>query len=328
MAGGKPKLAMYWAASCGGCEISVANLHEKLLDVTGAFDFMFCPCLLDTKKKDIEALEDGEIAVTLFNGAIRTGENEEWARLLRRKSDILIAFGSCAAMGGIPGLSNLHTKKATLDAVYLESPSVDNPHGIIPGGHTVFPSGEVELTPFYDRVMKLSDVVPVDYTVPGCPPEPGQIWNAVSALISENPPQRGTVAGAGMKSVCDECRRERADKKIKGFRRIWEFVPDRVQCLLEQGIMCMGLATRSGCGGLCPEVNMPCIGCYGPCEGVIDQAAKMVSVLGSVLDVEPIRNIRNIEAVYAKVDEAVDALPDIAGTMGRFQTAGLMGRKS
>ena len=55
----KPKLAVYWSASCGGCEISLANLHEHLLDVVSHFDFMFCPCLLDTKKKDIEALPDG-----------------------------------------------------------------------------------------------------------------------------------------------------------------------------------------------------------------------------------------------------------------------------
>src|SRR5690242_9073197 len=77
----KPKLAMYWAASCGGCEIAVVNLHEKLLDVDAAFDFMFCPCLMDTKKKDIEAMPDKSIAITLFNGAIRTDENAEMAHL-------------------------------------------------------------------------------------------------------------------------------------------------------------------------------------------------------------------------------------------------------
>src|SRR6266567_444183 len=101
----KPKLALYWAASCGGCEIAVVNLHEKILDLDAAFDFMFCPCLLDTKKKEIEALPDGSIAITLFNGAIRTAENEEIAQLLRRKSRLLIAFGSCASEGCIPGLA-------------------------------------------------------------------------------------------------------------------------------------------------------------------------------------------------------------------------------
>ena len=99
----KPKLAVYWAASCGGCEVAVLNLHERLLDVDAAFDFMFCPCLMDTKTKDVEALPDRAIAVTLFNGALRTQENIEMARLLRRKSRLLVAFGSCAEGGLYPG---------------------------------------------------------------------------------------------------------------------------------------------------------------------------------------------------------------------------------
>ena len=102
----KPKLAMYWAASCGGCEISLANIHEAILEVDTHFDFMFCPCLMDTKKKDIEALPDGDIFLTLFNGSLRTAENLEMAILLRRKSQVFVAFGSCAATGGIPALAN------------------------------------------------------------------------------------------------------------------------------------------------------------------------------------------------------------------------------
>lgn len=322
----KPKLAIYWAASCGGCEIAVANLHEKLLDVVAIFDFMFCPCLLDTKKKDIEALPDGAIAVTLFNGAIRTAENEEWAHLMRKKSQLLVAFGACAYGGGIPGLSNLTSREATLKAIYLDSPSLDNPEGIIPGGSFSLPQGEVELPAFHDRVKKLSDVVPVDYSIPGCPPESEQIWNVAAALTGANPPPRGSIVGAGPSSVCEECERVRTDKKIEGFRRIWEFVPDREECLLEQGLTCMGVATRSGCGALCPKVNMVCIGCYGPCEGVYDQSAKMISALGSIMDIASIKPLRNEELIYKKVDEELDALPDIAGVTRRFHNSGSFGR--
>ena len=93
----KPKLAMYWASSCGGCEVALVNLNEKLLAVDAHFDFVFCPCLLDTKISDIEALPDRSLAITLFNGAIRTSENEEMAHLLRRKSELLIAFGACSS---------------------------------------------------------------------------------------------------------------------------------------------------------------------------------------------------------------------------------------
>ena len=93
---------MYWAASCGGCEISLVNIQEKILEVDANFNFMFCPCLIDTKKKDIQALPDKSIALTLFNGAIRTEENEEMAHLLRQKSQTLVAFGSCSYAGSIP----------------------------------------------------------------------------------------------------------------------------------------------------------------------------------------------------------------------------------
>lgn len=323
----KPKLAIYWASSCGGCEIAVVNLHERLLDVTALFDLVFCPCLLDIKRADVEAMADGEIAVTLFNGAIRTDENVEWAHLMRRKSKTLIAFGSCAYGGGIPALSNLHTRQAHFDAIYLDNPSIDNPQHLVPSPDRGSAAGPPALPAFHDRVRRLADVVEVDYSVPGCPPESDQLWNVVCALTSDHPPARGSVVGAGTSSVCDECDRTRQDKKIDEFRRVWEFVPDRQACLLEQGLLCLGLATRSGCGGLCPQVNMPCIGCYGPCDGVYDHASKLVSALGSAVDVGPLRDLRDEEVIAARVDGVFDVLPDIAGVFGRFHPpAGLRRR--
>ena len=129
------------------------------------------------------------------------------------------------------------------------------------------------------------------------------------------------MLGAGNSSVCDECARTRTEKKLTGFRRIWEFVPDPKVCLLEQGLPCMGVATRSGCGGQCPEVNMPCIGCYGPPEGVYDQGAKMASTIGSILDIAPIRESRNEPEIYAQVDQTLTTLPDIAGVACKFSLA-------
>ena len=99
---GKPKFAMYWAASCGGCEIAVLNIGEKILDVDANFEVVFWPVAMDAKYKDVEAMADGEILLTLFNGGIRNQENEELAHLLRRKSQILVAFGSCATKAASP----------------------------------------------------------------------------------------------------------------------------------------------------------------------------------------------------------------------------------
>lgn len=87
---GKGKLAMYWAASCGGCEIALLGIDEKILDVGKAFDIVLCPCISDGKVRDIERMEDGEIDVCMFNGGIRTSEQEYMARLLRQKSKVLI----------------------------------------------------------------------------------------------------------------------------------------------------------------------------------------------------------------------------------------------
>ena len=103
----KPKLALYWAASCGGCEIAVLEMKEKILDVAEAFDIVFWPVAIDFKYKDVEAMDDGSIDVCLFNGAIRNSENEYVAKLLRDKAKIMVAFGACASMGGIPGLANV-----------------------------------------------------------------------------------------------------------------------------------------------------------------------------------------------------------------------------
>jgi F420-non-reducing hydrogenase small subunit len=318
----KPKLSMYWAASCGGCEIALVNLHEKILEVDRVFDFFFCPCLLDTKKADVEALPDGALTITFFNGAIRTAENREMARLMRAKSQLLIAFGACACSGSIPALSNLHSREAQLRTNYLDSPSLDNPAGTLPQLSTAMPEGELELPEFFETVESLAQVVPVDYFIPGCPPEPHQIWNVVEAVIQGAPlPPKGSVLGAGVSSVCDECKREKNSKRIARFHRTYEIVTDPRVCLLEQGLVCMGIATRDGCGALCPQVNMPCMGCYGPPEGVADQGAKMISALGSVLDLGDYKGVTE-EQVAEKTDAAIAGLPDQAGVFYKFSLSG------
>ncbi len=320
----KPKLAMYWASACGGCEISVLNIHENILTVDEVFDIAFFPCIADFKVKDLESYPDGYIDVCLFNGAIRNSENEEMAHLLRKKSKIMVAFGSCAYEGCIPALSNLTTKEATFDKVYLNNPSIDNPDGILPQVVTKVAEGELTLPAFYHTVKSLDQTIEVDYYLPGCPPEPHQIWAVlqvvVGALLEGNPlPPAGAILGAGIKSVCEECEREKSEKTIDRFYRPYQLVPDPDQCLLEQGIICMGIATRSGCGALCPTVGMGCRGCYGPPDGVIDQGAKMLSALASVIDAGD--ETMEDDELEHKIQAVIDTIPDPAGTFYRFSMA-------
>lgn len=314
----KRPVAIYWGSSCGGCEISVANLHERLLDFDQHFDLVFCPCLVDAKVDDVRAMPDGHIEVTLFNGAIRTDENVEMAKLMRRKSKVLVAYGACSSSGSIPALSNLHRREDHFRAAYLDNPTIDNPGGVLPATSTPVAEGNLSLPRFHDRVRTLAHVVDVDYSVPGCPPESHQLWNILDLLIQGGPlPPKGSVLGGGRKTVCDECARDRKDKRIDRIRRPYEFVPDLKACLLEQGILCMGVATRDGCGALCPQAQMPCTGCYGAPEGVLDQGAKMAGTLGSILDIEPLKGLPEPE-IRERIDAILDGVPDYAGTFYKF----------
>src|SRR3974377_1740869 len=141
----KLKLASYWAAACGGCDVAILDVHEKILDIAAAADIVFWPIATDFKYSDVEAMPDGHIDVTLFHGAVRNSENEHLARRLRAKSKTLVAFGSCAHLGGIPGLANLFTREDIFQRVYKDSPSTVNGNGTVPLPETKVPEGELEL---------------------------------------------------------------------------------------------------------------------------------------------------------------------------------------
>ena len=162
----KPKFAIYWAGSCGGCEIAFLDIREKILDVDEAVDLVFCPCIMDTKYKDVEDMADGDIDVCLFNGCIRNEENLHIAELLRHKSKVLVAFGSCASEGCVPGLANLTDQEAIQKYVYQESPSTRNPDHIYPKTRTKVDVGELNLPNMYRYVRTLDQVVDVDYKMP------------------------------------------------------------------------------------------------------------------------------------------------------------------
>jgi F420-non-reducing hydrogenase small subunit len=318
---GKPKFAMYWAASCGGCEIAVLNIHEKILDVDANFEVVFWPVAMDAKYKDVEAMEDGSILLTLFNGAIRNDENEHIAKLLRRKSKLL-AFGSCANEGCMPALANLSSVKDIMDTAY-STISTENPANIRPQPYYTVPEGELHIPTLFPIVRTLDQVVPVDYYMPGCPPESHQIAAVIDLVIqvlegkAQLPPS-GSVIGAGGSTVCDECARKRDVKKIKKFERIQNILLDSEICILEQGVICSGPATRSGCKALCPAAGAPCIGCYGPAEGALDYGARLMSAIASVVDSND----------PAEIEQIFEGIPDPAGQFYRFNLAGSLMRAS
>jgi F420-non-reducing hydrogenase small subunit len=299
---------MYWGSGCGGCDISLLEIGDRILELLKVADVVFWPCVADFKYKDVAAYPDEHIDLCFFNGGVRNSEQEEVARLLRKKSRILVAYGACAAGGGIPALANLFDPKQIFDAAYHSNPSIDNPERTEPRTRTAVVQGDLEIPEFYPTVLSLSDIVPVDYLLPGCPPQADRIWETILALTGETPPPAGSAVGCGTKTVCDECPREKRQSKIKEFQRAHCFAPEPGWCLLEQGLLCMGPATRSGCGALCIQAQMRCEGCYGGPPGVSDQGSAMVGAIGTLLDA--------VTEDHAR--ELVGQIADPVGTLYRF----------
>jgi F420-non-reducing hydrogenase small subunit len=277
----KLKIAFYWAASCGGCEVAVLDVNEKILDIVAAADIVFWPVAMDIKYKDVEAMPDKNIDACFFNGAIRTSENEKMAKLLRQKSKILVAFGSCANDGCVKSLANLWDRDTVFERVYLETQSTENPESVTPKTRVKVKEGELELPEFYDTVKTLPQTVDVDYTISGCPPPIPAILSMFTAFITGNLPPKGS-SFLPDKSVCDECPREKKHTQITEIKRIYEIEDDGETCFLDQGVICMGPATRAGCGSQCPKVNIPCTGCGGPGPRVDDQGAAAISAIASL----------------------------------------------
>ena len=304
----KLKLALYWGASCGGCEIAQLQIGDKILKLVEAADIVFWPVAIDVKYKDVEAMPDKSIDVCLFNGGVRTSEQEHMAKLLREKSKVMIAYGACAYLGGVPSLANLFNKQMIFDRVYNETQSTHNPDHIVPQMVSQVTEGELKIPELYDTVKSLPQTVSVEYTIPGCPPEEKTTWLALEALITDKLPPIGTVVAHNSRTVCNDCPRQRNVKKVKKFYRTYEITPEPVVCLLEQGLLCAGVATRGGCGAPCPQANMPCTGCYGAVQGVEDQGAHFLSAAASIIDSNDKDEIQKI----------VDGIVDPVGTFYRY----------
>lgn len=322
---GKIKLAIYWAAACGGCDVSLLDTHERILTIGDMADIVMWPIASDGKEKDIEAMNDGDITVSIISGAVRNSENEHMVKLLRKKSKIVVCYGTCACFGGSPALANLVTGGADeiLDYVYAKTTSsasfqadyhADKP--VIPQTSYQAPEGELTIPTLYNTVKTLDQVIDVDYYVPGCPPLPETISQMLKAVMdfayNDVPlPPKGTMIGVTTKTLCEECPRKKENARITKICEPHEVdVKDGV-CLMDQGILCLGPATVGGCGARCTKVGQPCRGCYGPTDSVQEQGASMFTAVASlfpVLDADP----------TCGEDEIIKIMSEIKDPLGYF----------
>lgn len=256
----KPRLGHVVLGGCEGCYVSLLDAHERILDVLDMVDIVASPLVAVDDLTDLD--------IVLVEGAV-TNEHDEVALLAaRRAAKVLVAMGSCAAVGGIGGLRNLYTRSEVFDSVYGE-------------GNT--PSEALPL--LTTQVRPLSDYVPVDIAIPGCAPKTDTLLSAIVAAVN------GEAWSLPRRNMCDECHRE---KKVL-LQHSAEFVSDAVygimeldridpnQCFIEQGVICMGPMTREGCGARCTAANVPCRGCQGPSRPEFEQGGKMVDALAALL---------------------------------------------
>ncbi|HOM29405.1 MAG TPA: oxidoreductase [Deltaproteobacteria bacterium] len=311
----KPKAAIYWLAACGGCDETIVDLNEALLSVADAVDIVLWPVAMDFKYSSIRSMKDKEIALSIIHGSVRNSEHEEMARLLREKSQTVLAFGSCACFGGTPGLANFRSRKDIFQWVYRDAPTVVNPKGVYPMTETKVLDHTLKLPELFEKVYPLDRIIDVDYYLPGCPPPPDLVANAVSAVLEGKLPPRGSTL-APHRPLCDTCPRNESKPpkiEIPEVRRVHMVEADEGKCFLAQGLLCLGPATRSGCGETCIRVNTPCRGCFGPVEGVDDGGAKFVSCLAALLSAED----------EAEATRVTDGIADLPGTCYRFTAASI-----
>jgi F420-non-reducing hydrogenase small subunit len=312
----KLKIAFYWLASCGGCEIALLDTDEVILDVAAIADIVFMPLAVDGKWDDIRKFADSEIDITFINGAVRNNENIHEIELLRRKSKLIVAFGQCSTSGGVIGLGNDFNRDDLIKYVYSEAPSVVNPDPELFTPKQEYQiTDEIKLTlpKLTEYVHSIDEYIDVDYYLPGCPPPVPTVIDAIIAIKENNLPPKGSYIGT-FKSVCETCpktRNERREIKITKFKRPHEIIPgelDENQCLLEQGIICLGPITRGACNGACLDVHMPCRGCLGNTPDTRDPAAKMISVISQF----------SAEMTEEEVNALIDSVIDPVGLFYRF----------
>ncbi len=274
------KVAEEWFAICGGCEVTILDIGEPLLDLLPKLEFVHMPVIMDNKlfgqtgekgKMEIPKADVGIIA-----GGIRNEENRELAKEMRAKCGTLIALGSCACFGGVPALANQFPLEELYEKVYRGSKTTDS---------AATPSSGIP--PLTDRVYALDEVVKVDVHIPGCPTSPDIVADALTALLE------GKAFSLPERSVCDDCPVKREQKSDIALKRPLEpIIPtdaelDKSRCFMEIGFLCQGPVTKSGCGGhekvpRCVKGRMPCRGCFGP---IRKDANPMVDMMGAITSI-------------------------------------------
>ncbi len=272
------RLAAESLHSCSGCEISLLNLGQALIPLLERLQLVHLPLLMDHKYCNPAGAGSEilipEAEIGLVSGGVADTHQLQVLEAMRKSCSTLVALGTCATHGGIPAMINQWPMADALQTVF-STPTTD-PKNI--------PDRDVPA--MLDRVYSLDEKVAVDIFLPGCPPSPTLIDQVLEAALDGGTPELPT------KSVCDTCPTRRTgtgEKKLRRFTINAEFDRNEpassMQCLLEQGFLCMGPVTIGGCGHegepACIKARVPCRGCYGPVRHQDNQMLGMLNALVS-----------------------------------------------
>jgi len=276
------KVAEEWLTTCGGCEVTLLDVGEPLLDILPELEFVHMPVLMDHKYSGQAGENPGtlvipEADVGFITGGIRHEENRRVAEEMRRKVNTLVAVGACANFGGIPALANMYTVEDIIKMAYDETETTD-----------AHPVPDDDLPKLEERVFAVSEVVKVDLALPGCPTTPELYVQAITALL------KGEALVLPERSVCDDCPMKREKKAVTNIKRPLENPEwpadkpiEEVRCLMELGYLCLGPVTHSGCGGeekvpRCIKAHMTCRGCFGLIREGANPQIDMMTALSSI----------------------------------------------
>ncbi len=243
------KLNTEWLSVCGGCHVALVDLHEKIVDVMKVIEIQRSPLLTDEKGYP-------PAQIGLISGSVRTDHDREVALKMRASCDKIIAFGTCAVYGGIPGAALAHTADDIINRVYLNNPSTDSSAGIIP--NRLVPEMDPKITP-------LDEVIDVDLYLAGCPPHAAYIFDAMMSLVNNRDPR------AKEESVCAKCKRTMKKSDVSQIKSVMDGMPDEDTCFLSQGYICLGSVTLNRCAAPCPQNGVVCTGCNGPMPQILTE---------------------------------------------------------
>ena len=271
------KLAIVTLSDCEGCVVSLTDLGDEFLNILRSCEIIYAPELIDITREEWEA------DVCIVMGCITSKKDYEEAKMLRKRCRRIVAYGTCAVYGGIPGLSLLVKLK---DLVNIFSTNVK----LIKKALT--------------RTKSLRDMIKVEYIIPGCPPPEELALNVIRAAINSKP-----QPPLPLRTVCEECPLNSGKEKVMIDMKRWFEASthlDNNKCLLEQGFLCLGFATRAGCKAQCPRSGAVCTGCMGFVdEDSVKGLGRFLGGLGTA--------IKNLD-----IDLVISKLPDPIGSFLRY----------